>query len=169
MIYHLIPIIYYLADLSLQKLTEKNAGLILLGVLPLPTSVLEGGIVGGWKIVIFRSSILNLGLLNRKLYVDFKIGLNLENPIANKSVDHYSSVFLGDTLYIILFNRAYLEMKYFLMGGGNSVTIMVSFLIYCYYVLAPVNTQARCLICFIINPSLNYFWVWTCKPILTLI
>ena len=86
LIYHLIAIIYYLADLSLQNLTEKNAGLILLWVLPLPTSVLEGGIAGGWKIVIFRSSILNLGLLNRKLYVDFKIGLNLKNPITNKSV-----------------------------------------------------------------------------------
>jgi len=36
---------------------------------------------------MFRSTIINLDSLNRKLYVDIKNGLNLENPITNMSVE----------------------------------------------------------------------------------
>ena len=49
--------------------------------------------LGAYKIVIFRSTSLKLGLLIRKLYVNFKNGLNLENPITNESVDPYSPFF----------------------------------------------------------------------------
>ena len=42
--------------------------------------------LGDCKIVILRSKNLKLDL-KRKLYVDFKNGLNLENPIKNESVD----------------------------------------------------------------------------------
>ena len=46
-----------------------------------------------FKIVIFKFTSLKLGLLNRKLYIDFKTGLNLENPITNEAVDPYSLFF----------------------------------------------------------------------------
>ena len=42
---------------------------------------------GAFKIVIFRSISLKLDFLSRKLYVDLRNGLNLENPITNESVD----------------------------------------------------------------------------------
>ena len=48
------------------------------------------------KIVILRSTSLKLGLLIRKLYVDFK------NPITNESVDPFSPFFL-DTPYIYIY------------------------------------------------------------------
>ena len=47
----------------------------------------------------FLSTSLKLGSFIQKLYVDFKNGLNLENPITNESVDPYSP-FFWDTLYI---------------------------------------------------------------------
>ena len=37
--------------------------------------------LGAYKIVIFKSTSIKLGSLNRKLYVDLKIGLNLD-PIS---------------------------------------------------------------------------------------
>ena len=37
--------------------------------------------------MFFKSTSLKLGLLNRKLNVDFKSGLNLENPITNYPVE----------------------------------------------------------------------------------
>ena len=43
--------------------------------------------LGACKIVIFRPTSLTLDSLIWKLYVDIKNGLNLENPITNKSVD----------------------------------------------------------------------------------
>ena len=53
------------------------------------------------KIVIFKSISLKFDSLNRKLYVDFKNGLNLENPITKRvfRVRPLFPVFL-DTLYI---------------------------------------------------------------------
>ena len=36
-------------------------------------------------IVIFRSTSLKFGSLNRNLYVDIKNGFNLENPITDES------------------------------------------------------------------------------------
>ena len=41
--------------------------------------------LGAFKIVIFRSTSLKLNLLKQNLYVDFKNGLNPENPITNDS------------------------------------------------------------------------------------
>ena len=55
--------------------------------------------LGAFKIVIFRSTSLKLGSLNWKLYVDFKTGFNLKNPITNESLDYH---FL-DTLYVLRF------------------------------------------------------------------
>ena len=49
--------------------------------------------LGAYKIVIFRSTSKKFGSLIRKLYVNFKNGLNLENPITNESVDPYSPFF----------------------------------------------------------------------------
>ena len=40
-----------------------------------------------YKIVIFKSTSLKLGVLIRKLYVYIKKCINLENPISSKSVD----------------------------------------------------------------------------------
>ena len=37
--------------------------------------------LGAYKIVIFKPTSIKLGSLNRKLYVDLKIGLNLD-PIS---------------------------------------------------------------------------------------
>ena len=37
----------------------------------------------------FRSISIKLGSLNRKFFLNIKNGLNLENPITNKSVDPY--------------------------------------------------------------------------------
>ena len=48
--------------------------------------------LGAYKIVISRSKSLKLNSLHRKLYVDFKNGLNLENPITSKSVNHFTKL-----------------------------------------------------------------------------
>ena len=47
-----------------------------------------------YKIIIFRFTSLKFGSFNLKLYVDFLIGLNLENPITQECVDPYSPFFL---------------------------------------------------------------------------
>ena len=50
--------------------------------------------LGAFKVVIFRSTSLKLDTLNRKLYLNFKNVLNLENPITtNESVDPYFPFF----------------------------------------------------------------------------
>ena len=49
--------------------------------------------------LFIKSTSLKLDSLNRKLYVDIKNGLNLENLITNESVDPYSPFYV-DTLYI---------------------------------------------------------------------
>ena len=46
-----------------------------------------------YKILIFRFTSLKFGSFNLKLYVDFFIGLNLENPITQECVDPYSPFF----------------------------------------------------------------------------
>ena len=51
---------------------------------------------GAYKIVIFVSTSLKSGLFNRKLYVNFKNCLNLENLITNESETLIRPVF-GDT------------------------------------------------------------------------
>ena len=45
--------------------------------------------IGAFKIIVLRSTSLNLGSSNLKLYADFKIGLNRENPVTVESVDPY--------------------------------------------------------------------------------
>ena len=67
-------------------------------ILFLPNYSLQLDTIGAYKIVIFRSTSIQLGLLNRKLYVDFKNGL--ENPITSESVDHYSPFFGRHPLHI---------------------------------------------------------------------
>ena len=54
-------------------------------ILFLPKYSLQLETSGAYKIV--KSTSLKLGLLNRKLNVDFKSGLNLENPITNSPVE----------------------------------------------------------------------------------
>ena len=54
---------------------------------------------GAYKIVIFRSKSLK----DRKLYVNIKKGLHLENPITNKSVDPYTKL-CKRRLFLILQN-----------------------------------------------------------------
>ena len=63
-------------------------------ILVFPNYSLQSETLGAYKVFILRSTSLKLGLLNRKLYVDFK------NPITNESVEcrHLFSVFL-DTLF----------------------------------------------------------------------
>jgi len=69
--------------------------------------------VGAFKIIILRSATLALGSLNQKLYLDIKIGLNLENPIRNESADQFSQVFetLGILYRLAVFNID--RLKYF--------------------------------------------------------
>ena len=55
----------------------------------LPNYSLQLETSGAYKIFIFRSK----SLIKSGLYVDFKNGLNLENPITNESVDPYSPFF----------------------------------------------------------------------------
>ena len=52
------------------------------------------------KIVMFRSTSLKQGSVNRKLYVDSKNFLNLENPNTNEYVDPYSPLSLRHLVYI---------------------------------------------------------------------
>ena len=53
-------------------------------------------------IEIFRSKFYKpkiVGLIELKLYLDFKNGINIENPIRNESVDPYSPFFETPCLY----------------------------------------------------------------------
>ena len=59
--------------------------------------------LGACKIVNFGSTSLKLGLLIRKLYVDFKNGLNLENLITIESVDPYSPFYIETHCIIVVF------------------------------------------------------------------
>ena len=56
--------------------------------------------LGAYKIVIFRSIRIKLGSLNRKLYVDLKIGLKLD-PIKNAvSSGPLFPVFFRNPVYV---------------------------------------------------------------------
>ena len=49
--------------------------------------------LGAYKTVFFRFTSLQLGLLSLKFKIDFKNGLNLENPMTNESADTYPPFF----------------------------------------------------------------------------
>ena len=89
------------------------------------------------EIVIFRSTSLKLGLLNRNLYVDFKNGPNLENPITNESVDPYFP-FL-DTLYVYLLSLSFIL---FPMSITNFTPYFVIFGFY-FHILASKRSIFR--------------------------
>ena len=62
-------------------------------ILFLPNYSFQLETLEAFKIVVKRSTSLKLELLNRKLYVDLKNGLNFENLITNESVNPYSLFF----------------------------------------------------------------------------
>ena len=76
-------------------------------------------------LIMFRSTIMNLDSLNRKLYVDIKNGLNLENPITNKFVQNCAN---GDYLYIYKYVYIYCMYIYkFLQGTRQQMLTKFKF------------------------------------------
>ena len=59
----------------------------------LPNLLTPAGNFRRFKNCHFRSTSLKLGSLNRKLFINFKNGLNFYYTIINKSVDPYSKFF----------------------------------------------------------------------------
>ena len=101
----------------------------------LPNLLTPAGNFRRFKNCHFRSTSLKLGSLNRKLFINFKNGLNFYYTIINKSVDPYS-LFFKHPVYVdwkIIDQTKVINISFYMIylktSPKNRISLMMNILL----------------------------------------